>query len=66
MRIDFAAGMAPEAVARGILRALQRNRNETVLGREARMILYLNRFMPRLVDRLMTRKVKQLYADEME
>jgi short-subunit dehydrogenase len=66
MRIDFAAGMAPEVVARRILRALQRNRNETVLGREARMILYLNRFMPRLVDRLMARKVRQLYADEME
>jgi short-subunit dehydrogenase len=66
MRIDFDAGMAPETVARGVLRALQRNRNETVLGREARMILYLNRFMPRLVDRLMARKVRQLYADEME
>src|SRR5207253_6409368 len=59
MQIDYAAGMDPEAVARQILRALQRNRNETVLGREARMILCLNRLMPRLVDRLMARKVKQ-------
>jgi short-subunit dehydrogenase len=66
MQIDYAAGMDPEAVARQILRALQRNRNETVLGREARMILCLNRLMPRLVDRLMARKVRQLYADEME
>jgi short-subunit dehydrogenase len=62
MKIDFTQGMAPEAVAEGILRALQRNHTETVLGREARWILRVNRFLPRLVDRLMARKVRQLYA----
>src|SRR5262249_12847734 len=32
MKIDFAKGLPPESVAAGILRALERNRAETVLG----------------------------------
>jgi short-subunit dehydrogenase len=63
MKIDFTKGMPPEAVAAGILRALERNRTETVLGREARWILRINRFFPRLVDRLTARKVRRLYAE---
>jgi short-subunit dehydrogenase len=62
MKIDFAGGMPPVDVARDILRALVRNRTETVLGWDARWILRVNRFLPRLVDRLMARRVRQLYA----
>jgi short-subunit dehydrogenase len=65
MAIDFTGGMAPEAVASAALDALQRNRTETVLGREARWILGVNRFAPRLVDRLLARKVRQLYAGQL-
>jgi short-subunit dehydrogenase len=65
MKIDFSAGMPPKRVAERILRALEKNRSETVLGREARLMLLLNRALPRLVDRLMARKVRQLYATEM-
>jgi short-subunit dehydrogenase len=64
MKIDFTGGMPPELVARRILRALEKNRAETVLGREARLILAMNRFLPRLVDRLLARKVRQLYGAE--
>jgi short-subunit dehydrogenase len=63
MKIDYTGGMAPEAVAGAVLDALQRNRTEAVLGSEARWILLVNRFAPRLVDRLMARKVRQLYAE---
>jgi short-subunit dehydrogenase len=63
MKIDFTKGMAPEAVAAGILRALERNRTETVLGREARWILRVNRVFPGFVDRMMARKVRRLYAE---
>jgi short-subunit dehydrogenase len=63
MKIDFTKGMPPETVAGGILRALERNRTETVLGSEARWILRINRFFPRLVDRLTARKVRRLYAE---
>lgn len=63
MKIDFAKGLAPEAVAAGILRALERNRTETVLGCDARWLLRINRVCPRLVDRLTARKVQKLYEE---
>jgi short-subunit dehydrogenase len=62
MKIDYSRGMPPEDVARSILGALQANRTETVLGSEARWILWINRFFPGLVNRLLVRKVGQLYA----
>jgi short-subunit dehydrogenase len=62
MKIDFARGMPPEKVAQSVLRSLQKNKRETVLGLEARWILGVNRFLPGLVDRLLIRKVGQLYA----
>jgi short-subunit dehydrogenase len=63
LKIEPAKGMSPETVAAGILHALEHNRAETVLGREARWLLRVNRFFPRLVDRLMARKVRSLYAE---
>jgi short-subunit dehydrogenase len=62
LNIDYAHGMAPEAVAAAVLHALQVNRAETVLGREARWMLRVNRFFPGLVNRLLVRKVGRLYA----
>jgi short-subunit dehydrogenase len=62
MKIEFSGGMEVADVARSILRALEQNRTEVVLGREARWILRMNRFLPRLLDFLLARKVRQLYA----
>jgi short-subunit dehydrogenase len=62
MNIDFSGGMPAEAVADRIVRAIEKNQTETVLGGEARWILRVNRFLPRLVDRLLARKVRKLYA----
>jgi short-subunit dehydrogenase len=64
LKIDFGAGMPPEKVAATVLNALRRNRSEAIVGREAKWLLRLNRFLPRLLDRLMARKVRQLYAAE--
>ena len=64
MQIRFDQGMPPEEVAAGIVRALVRGRHETVLGREAKWLLRLNRWVPRILDRLIARKVRQLYAEE--
>jgi short-subunit dehydrogenase len=55
-------GMTAEAVARFILDALKKNRTETTIGRDARWIVRTNRFLPGLVDRIMIRRVRQLYA----
>jgi short-subunit dehydrogenase len=60
-KIDFDRGMPPEAVAARIVRSLRKNRTETVIGRDARWILRVNRFLPRLVDFLLARKVRKLY-----
>jgi short-subunit dehydrogenase len=61
-QIAYDKGMPPEKVARAILRSLVKRRRETVLGWEARWILFVNRLLPRLVDYLLARKVRKLYA----
>src|SRR5262249_18476582 len=64
MKIDFAAGMAPEAVAGHIVHSLCMNRAETVVGWDARWMLLVNRLFPRLLDWLITRRVRKLYAGD--
>jgi short-subunit dehydrogenase len=60
-KIDFAAGISPQVVAAQVIRALQRSTPETVIGSDARWILRFNRFFPRVVDRLLARRVRKLY-----
>jgi short-subunit dehydrogenase len=61
MDIPFDKGMPPAEVAEGIVAALEKNRTETVLGGEAKRILWLQKFAPRILDRLIARRVKKLY-----
>jgi hypothetical protein len=44
-----------------VLGAIESNRTETVLGSEAKWMLRLQRFVPRILDRLIDRRVRQLY-----
>ena len=62
MKIDFSKGLPAEDVARRILAALRNNRRETVIGRDARWMLRMNRFFPRLLDWLLGRRIRKLYA----
>lgn len=66
MKINLAGGLTPQEVAESIVRGLKTQQAETILGREARWILRINRYLPRLVDRLMARRVRQLYAEARE
>ncbi len=59
--LKFEEGMKPEEAAAGIVRAIQKNSREVVLGREARRLLRFNRFFPRLTNWLIARKVRKLY-----
>jgi len=59
--IRYEKGMSPEYVAARIAKAIRKNSREVVLGREARMMLLMNRLMPRLVNRLIARRVTKLY-----
>jgi NAD(P)-dependent dehydrogenase (short-subunit alcohol dehydrogenase family) len=60
--IRYDRGMTPEYVAARVTDALRRGRREVVLGREARLMLLFHRVAPRLLDRLVARKVRKLYS----
>jgi short-subunit dehydrogenase len=62
MKLDFQRAMPPEVVADKIIRVIRKNRTETVVGGQARWILRVNKFFPRLVDWLIARRVRRLYA----
>ena len=61
--IPYEKGMPLENVASAALEALRRNRTETVVGSDARWMLRINRLLPRVVDSLLARRVRQLYAN---
>jgi len=61
MKIDFDRGMPPQQVAAWVLHALKKGKTESVLGSDAHWMLRINKFLPRLVDRLLARKVRRLY-----
>lgn len=62
MKIDFTRGMPPEKVAASIVRSLRKSKTETIVGSDARWMLRVNKFFPRLVDWLIARRVRKLYA----
>jgi short-subunit dehydrogenase len=62
MKINYDAGMKPEYVASAVWKALARGRKEVVLGGDARWMLRVQRFFPWFVDRMLARKVRQLYS----
>jgi short-subunit dehydrogenase len=61
-KIGHGAGMAPEYVGERVCRALERGQREIVLGNEAVWMLRIQRWLPGLVEFLLARKVRQLYA----
>jgi short-subunit dehydrogenase len=63
MAVNFDHGMRPEYVAQKILRALHKNRAETVLGMEARWVLRANRWFPRFVDSALAIAVRRRYTN---
>src|SRR5262249_34508821 len=64
MNLNFAAAQPPEQVAAGVLKALRRNRKESVLGWQAWWLLLVQRFRPRLLDRILAYKVRGLYPEK--
>lgn len=59
--IEFDKGMPPEDVANAIVTAIRKNKTETVVGSDARRMLRMHRWFPRLLDWLIARRVKKLY-----
>jgi short-subunit dehydrogenase len=62
-KIDYDSGMSTRYVAEQVLDSLRRNVTEKTLGREARQVLLVNKFFPRLTDWLLAREMRRLYPE---
>jgi short-subunit dehydrogenase len=65
MKVDHMRGMTSETVAEAILKALAHGRREVVLTAQGKLLSFLGRFLPGLVDRIASKKVRALFRDEM-
>lgn len=64
LQMDHMRGMTAEEVAAATLSAIQRGKDEIVLTRQAKLIHFVSRFLPRLADRIAARRVRALFQDE--
>jgi short-subunit dehydrogenase len=62
--LDHMRGMTPDQVAIATLNALAVGKRAVNLTLQGKALLFANRFMPGLVDRITKRKVRQLFAEE--
>lgn len=63
--LDHMRGMTPEQVADATLDALAAGKRVVNLTLQGKALLFANRFLPGLVDRIAKKKVRQLFADEL-
>ncbi len=66
MQLDHMRGMSPEQVAEATLRAIEHNTQEITLTLKGKMLAFVCRFFPWIADRVVKRKVRQLFKDEIE
>ncbi len=66
VQLDHLRGMTPEQVAEATLRALEKGKNEVTLTFKGKLLVFFSRFFPRLVDRIVRRKVANIFKDEIE
>lgn len=62
MAIPVDSGMSCDEAAAGVLKALKKNKAQSILGREAWWLLLAHRLIPGFLDRKITERVKDLYA----
>jgi short-subunit dehydrogenase len=62
--LDHLRGMTAADVARRTLRAIAKGKSEVVLTFQGKLIALVNRFLPRLADRIAARRVRELFRDE--
>jgi short-subunit dehydrogenase len=62
--LDHLRGMTAEQVAVATLRAIEQGRHEVCLTLQGKLIALVNRFLPRLADRIAARKVRDLFREE--
>jgi short-subunit dehydrogenase len=64
LQLDHMRGMSAPQVACEILKAVERGKHDVCLTAQGKLIVYVNRFFPRLADRIAARRVRALFRDE--
>ena len=62
--LDHMRGMTPDQVGKATLDALAGGKKVVNLTLQGKALLFANRFLPGLVDRIAAKKVRQLFAEE--
>jgi short-subunit dehydrogenase len=65
VKFDHLRGMTAEQVAAATLRTIEQGRHEVCLTFQGRLMVFLNRFFPRLTDRIAAKKVRAAHGDAM-
>ncbi|MCI0377543.1 MAG: SDR family oxidoreductase [Gemmataceae bacterium] len=66
VQMDHLRGMTAEQVAAKTLRAIEKGKNETALSFKGKLLVFVSRFLPRLADLVVKRKVRALFQAEIE
>jgi len=64
--LDHMRGMTPEDVAEATLDALAAGKKTVSLTLQGKALLFASRFLPGLVDRIAKKRVRKLFAEEIE
>jgi short-subunit dehydrogenase len=63
LQVDHMRGMTAAECARQTLNAIERGKREVTFTFRGKLFVYISRFLPGLVDRIATRRVKKLHAN---
>jgi short-subunit dehydrogenase len=66
LQVDHLRGMTAEQAAAATLRAIARGTDEVTFTTQGKLFVAVSRLFPRLVNRIVARRVRKIYADEME
>jgi short-subunit dehydrogenase len=66
VKLDHMRGWTSQDVAVATLRALEKGKNEATFTFKGKLLVFFSRFFPRLVDRIVRWKVKQIFRDDIE
>lgn len=64
VQLDHMRGMTSEQVAEAVWNASEKGKDRVFLTRQGRLLLLVNKLFPWLVDRIMRRKVRTLFKEE--
>jgi short-subunit dehydrogenase len=66
VKMDHMRGMSAEEAALLTLKAIERGQNEVILTLKGKLLVFVARFFPRLVDMIVRKKVRGLFREEIE